>query len=61
MAISGSHTVEMTDTAFSGAAVQYDTDLEGVPGKFGESFENPLYNDVVSEECLQWSSIVCQA
>jgi len=47
MAISGSHTVEMTDTAFSGAAVQYDTDLEGVPGKFGESFENPLYNDVV--------------
>ena len=47
MEISGSNTmtVEMTDTAFS--AVGYDEDIDA-PGKFGASFDNPMYADVVS-------------
>lgn len=45
MDISGSHTVEMVDTKFSGQIVDYDGDIE-IPGKFGASFENPMYDEL---------------
>ena len=50
MEISGSNTlnVEMTDTNFSGAVMGYDEDIMNVPGNFGASFENPMYDEMVS-------------
>ena len=35
------------DTKFSGQIVDYDGDIE-IPGKFGASFENPMYDELVS-------------
>ena len=47
MEISGSHTLEMANTNFSGVITNYDDDIVEVPGKFGASFENPMYDEVV--------------
>ena len=43
---SGSHNVEMVDTDFSGV-IGYDGDILA-PGDGAASFENPMYDEVVS-------------
>ena len=48
MDITGSGGVEMRDTEFIKDVLDFDTTTMGGSGFKGESFENPMYDEVVS-------------